>query len=87
MKQYRRALGWSRKYAAWRLGVAVSTWSQWENGKRLPTADFLGMIAHLYEVPICHLFCPAKPACPAQCTLMREVVPGRALKNVRAMAK
>jgi DNA-binding XRE family transcriptional regulator len=42
--------GWSIRLAARKLGVAESTWSQWESGKRFPSPDFLNLIGLLFDV-------------------------------------
>jgi len=41
--------GWSIRLAAKKLGVAESTWSQWESGKRFPSPDFLSLIGILFD--------------------------------------
>ena len=40
----KRSRRWSMHHAAKYLGVAASSWSQWENGKRFPSFD---MVHHL----------------------------------------
>ena len=40
--------GWSIRLAAKKLGVAESTWSQWESGKRFPSPNFLNLIGILF---------------------------------------
>lgn len=47
---------WSVRQAAAKLGVAESTWSQWESGKRFPSAYFLALLVELFDVPACLLF-------------------------------
>jgi DNA-binding XRE family transcriptional regulator len=42
--------------AARRLGVAPSTWCQWEKGRRNPSVQTLYMIAQTLEIPACYLF-------------------------------
>jgi transcriptional regulator with XRE-family HTH domain len=46
------------KHVARDLGIAVSTWSQWETGKRFPPDDLLDLLANYMRVPVCHLLCP-----------------------------
>ena len=65
-------LGWWRarrnltaKEAAQRLGVAASTWSQWESGKRVPSVAYLVLLATVLEVPACMLLSEDLPTCCA----------------------
>ena len=53
------------KEAVQRLGVAASTWSQWESGKRVPSVAYLALIATVLEVPACMLLSENLPACSA----------------------
>jgi len=45
--------GLSIKRGAAELGVARSTWCQWEKGKRFPSGFFLGLLAEYFDVPPC----------------------------------
>jgi transcriptional regulator with XRE-family HTH domain len=42
--------------AAAALGVAESSWSQWETGARFPSGEMLDLVARLFGVPPCLLF-------------------------------
>lgn len=46
----------TREGAAGLVGVAKSTWSQWETGARSPSAEYVGMIAQALKLPPCCLF-------------------------------
>jgi len=59
----RRDRQWSQRVASAGLGVAESTWSQWESGSRFPPAHLLVLITTLFEVPVCGLFCSFS-SCP-----------------------
>jgi len=51
----REARGWSIRQASQGLGVAASTWSQWESGKHFPPAHLLMLLPLLFGVPICRI--------------------------------
>jgi|GEM_PF-1822626 len=44
------------------FGVSVSTWCQWETGRRFPAGDYLGLISEYMDVPVCHFFRDTKCA-------------------------
>ena len=46
---------WTQRCAANTLGVAESTWSQWEKGKRFPPSHMLALLGILFGVPVCSL--------------------------------
>jgi len=45
--------GLSMKRAAYDLGVAKSTWCQWERGDRFPPGFFLELLTKYFGVPPC----------------------------------
>lgn len=51
IQELRRKRKWSVSKAAQRLGIPISTYREWERGRRLP-AEALLKIADLYEVPL-----------------------------------
>lgn len=56
LRQYREAAGISTCKAADILGVSQPSYTNWENGKTLPTADKLPAIAALFRCSIDELF-------------------------------
>ena len=63
LRELRRQRGVSIKRAASELGVAQSTWSQWESGKRFPPGLFVELLAAYFRVPPCRLLALV----PARC--------------------
>jgi len=63
LRRLRKERCMSIKAAAAALGVAESTWSQWESGKRFPHCDLLNLIARLFEVRPCILLSVAPDEC------------------------
>ena len=55
LKQLRQGAGLKMYAAADALGVAKSTWSQWESGKRFPSGEMLAALAVCLEVRPCAL--------------------------------
>jgi len=55
--------GISMKQAAADLGVARSTWCQWEQGTRLPPAFFLELLSEYFDVPSCRFLALHPAAC------------------------
>lgn len=53
LRFWREHRGLTREGAAGLVGVAKSTWSQWETGARSPSVEFVGMIAQALELPPC----------------------------------
>ena len=53
----------SLKEAAQKLGVASSTWSQWESSKRNPSIAFLPLLAIVLSIPHCSLVSPSLANC------------------------
>lgn len=53
----------SQKQAADKLGVAKSTWSQWESGKRTPSIFYLPLLGAVLKVPWCALLSPEPTDC------------------------
>ena len=59
----------SEKVAAKRLGVAESTWPQWESGRRAPSVGFMPLLGLVLGLPPCALV-----TCkPAKCLACVEV--------------
>jgi transcriptional regulator with XRE-family HTH domain len=58
LRQWRKLRNYPLKRVAGDLDIAVSTWSQWETGKRFPPASFLDRLADYMQVAVCQLFCP-----------------------------
>lgn len=56
LRQYRENAGISTRSAASSLGVSQPSYTNWENGKTLPTADKLPAIADLFACSIDELF-------------------------------
>jgi DNA-binding XRE family transcriptional regulator len=74
LSECRSKHAWSIRLAAKKLGVAESTWSQWESGKRFPSPECLKIIGILFDVcpgmlivdcGRCQRDCAHKP--PASC--------------------
>ncbi|MCX6928277.1 MAG: helix-turn-helix transcriptional regulator, partial [Verrucomicrobia bacterium] len=53
----------SGKVAAHKLGVAASTWCQWESGKRSPSVAWLPLVARLLDLPVCCFVAPDPCEC------------------------
>ncbi len=67
LRSWRRQHRLERKVAAAQLGVAISTWCQWETARRFPTGDYLTMLGRYMRTPLRCLMCarPQKrPDCP-----------------------
>jgi transcriptional regulator with XRE-family HTH domain len=60
---WRLKRNFSQKQAADKLGVAKSTWSQWESGKRTPSVFYLPLLGKVLEVPWCALLAPDPTDC------------------------
>ena len=58
LRRWRAQQKYPLKHVARELGIAVSTWSQWESGKRFPPDHLLDMLAKYLGIPVCKLFCP-----------------------------
>ncbi len=58
----------SNKEVSQKLGVASSTWSQWETGKRRPSVSYVSLLAKVLDVPACALFSENLIAC-SECLL------------------
>jgi len=67
LKRLRQQSGLKMYVAAETLGVCKSTWSQWESGKRFPSAEMLAAIAACLHVKPCLLLgavdCKCLPPC------------------------
>ena len=55
LRDLRSQRGVSLKRAATELGVAQSTWSQWESGKRFQPGIFVELLATYFRIPPCRL--------------------------------
>ena len=55
LKRLRQEAGLKMYAAADALGVAKSTWSQWESGKRFPSGEMLAALADCLQVRPCAL--------------------------------
>ena len=62
LRRWRTQQKYPLKHVARELGIAVSTWSQWETGKRFPPDSLLDLLAKYMRVPVCQLFC--QQPCP-----------------------
>lgn len=71
LRYWRKYRGLSTKEAAKKLGVADSTWSQWESGAHSPTVRYLEMITTALDVPLCCLFSVDVMQCPGCCVTGR----------------
>jgi transcriptional regulator with XRE-family HTH domain len=60
---WRKNRNLSQKQAADKLGVAKSTWSQWESSKRTPSIVYLPLLGKVLEVPWCALLSPDPTDC------------------------
>jgi DNA-binding XRE family transcriptional regulator len=70
LTRLRAERGLSMKAAALSLGVAKSTWSQWESGQRFPSGWLLGLVAQLLAVAPCQLLAQSPDRCAVR-TLRR----------------
>lgn len=59
----RTARGSSMKQAASELGVAKSTWSQWESGAHFTEGFFVEILAQYFGVPPCRLLADRSDRC------------------------
>jgi transcriptional regulator with XRE-family HTH domain len=67
---WRRKSNIPLKEVADALGVAVSTVSSWELGRRFPTGRHFEMLVNYSRLPPCKLFCIMADKCvPAGCLL------------------
>jgi transcriptional regulator with XRE-family HTH domain len=64
IRAFRKRRNLTVKEAAGRLGVATSCWSQWENGKRFPSADLIVSVAEVLAVRPCLLLTADPSDCP-----------------------
>jgi DNA-binding XRE family transcriptional regulator len=60
---WRKRRNLSQKQAAHRLGVAKSTWSQWESGKRTPSIIYLPLLGRVFDLPWCAILSPDPGHC------------------------
>jgi len=66
LRMWRKRRGVPLKQAAGELGVAVSTWSQWEGSKRFPSDRMLILIAMYLQIPVCRLIRHPGSPCEGQ---------------------
>lgn len=64
LQQWRRAQQLSQDSAARMLGVAASTWSHWETGRRMPTPRLLLLLRDLTGIPVGPMLCENAHQCP-----------------------
>ncbi|SEM80619.1 helix-turn-helix domain-containing protein [Paenibacillus sp. OV219] len=56
LENERQLKGWTQEEAAKKVGVARSTYSNWENGKREPDFEASQKLADIFEVSVDYLF-------------------------------
>ena len=56
LRKYREAAGLTMRETARRLSISSPAYSNWENGKAMPTADKLPAIAGIFGVSIDELY-------------------------------
>jgi transcriptional regulator with XRE-family HTH domain len=61
---WRKSRNLSQQLAARRLGVAATTWSHWETGRRLPGARMLMLLAELTGMSLGQMLCQHGDTCP-----------------------
>lgn len=64
LKQWREDKGIKVSAAARELGVATSTWTHWETGRRFPSAALLLALIRYTGVPLVELVCANFANCP-----------------------
>lgn len=64
LRDWRKKEGHTQESAARRLGVASTTWSHWETGRRLPTPRLLFLIKDMTGLPLGTLLCENSHRCP-----------------------
>lgn len=65
LRNWRRLTGTPPKAIAADLGIAPSTWSQWESGLRYPAPEMLDRLARRMGYPTSCLLCSLDPSsCP-----------------------
>ena len=70
LKNARKASGWAQKNFAIALGVPASTYSNYENGNRIPPAAVLQKAAEVQKIPLHDLFSLNDP--PAQAAVFHD---------------
>jgi DNA-binding XRE family transcriptional regulator len=63
LRFWRETSGFSIKEAAEQLGVAHSTWSQWERGKRSPSVAYVSLLCQVLHISTCSLFARMPQRC------------------------
>lgn len=64
LKQWREDKGIKVSAAARELGVAASTWTHWETGRRFPSAALLLALISYTGVPLVEFVCENSDNCP-----------------------
>jgi transcriptional regulator with XRE-family HTH domain len=64
LKHWREDKGIKVSAAARELGVASSTWTHWETGRRFPSASLLLGLIEYTGVPLVELICENSAKCP-----------------------
>lgn len=64
LKAWRTEKGVKITSAAAELGVAASTWSHWESGRRFPSGSLLIELIRFTGIPVVEIFCENAHDCP-----------------------
>ena len=64
LRVWRQRAELSQENAAAMLGVASTTWSHWETGRRLPTPHLLFLLRELTGIPVGVMLCENAKDCP-----------------------
>lgn len=64
LRLWRQQRQLSQENAADILGVAATTWSHWETGRRLPTPHLLFLLRDMTEIPVGVMMCENAESCP-----------------------
>ena len=64
LKAWRTEKGIKVSAAARELGVAPSTWTHWETGRRFPTAALLLALIRYTGIPLVEFVCENSARCP-----------------------
>ena len=64
LRRWRQHTLLTQETAASRLGVAATTWSHWETGRRLPTPRLLCLLRDLTGLSLGQMLCGNADRCP-----------------------
>lgn len=64
LRRWRQDRSLSQENAARQLGVAATTWSHWETGRRLPTPCLLLLLRELTGISLGSMLCENAHRCP-----------------------